>query len=267
MKLVLNLLLLLCGTASIAQDIKLYAVRYDLETGCQTMIFGTDVKLRAEPNTQSEVLVTLDIGTPITVIAKTKDTMIYEGSTAYWYKVKNRTKTGYILRSFIAIYGETKGSQTFLFNNKSENERNYVQVRIVGKDKPLIDYKYLLDTDEFSIEIYDNRGLTELSNVLYISYIAEACGVNGGGIYLFYDGVKLIKALETTEVVDGDSFWLMEELIFPNDETDNKSLDNKVRFSWEQGEKVDEESEWTKIEGSTREHSWQDGSWVPPIRE
>lgn len=266
MKLVLNLLLLLCGSASIAQDLKLYAARYDLETGCQTMIFGTDVKLRAEPNTQSEVLVTLAIGTPITIVAKTKDTMIYEGSTAYWYKVKTKAKTGYLLRNFIAVYGETLGNQTFLFNTKDEGENSYLQVRITEKNKPLIDHKYLVETDEFEIEIYNNRGLDAITNVLYISYYSEACGVNGGGIYLFFDGEKLIKALETTEVVDGDLFWLTEELIFPDDETSAKNLDNKVRFSWEHGEKVDEDSEWTKIEGGTREHSWVNGNWVPAIR-
>lgn len=266
MKFVLNTLLILFGITSLAQEAKVYYPGYDLDSGTNTMTFGADVKLRAGPNTESEVLTTLAIGTPITILAKTEDLFLYNGTVVNWYKVKTNTKTGYILRSFIAIYGETQGSRTFLFNTKSENERNYVQVRIVEKDKPLIDYKYLLDTDEFSIEIYNNRGLTELTNVLYISYIAEACGVNGGGLYLFYDGETLIKALETTEMGDGDVLWLTEELIFPDDQTSEKTLDNKVRFSWEQGEKVDEDSEWTKIEGSTREHSWVNGKWVPAIR-
>ena len=36
-----------------------------------------------------------------------------------------------------------------------------------------------------------------MESVLYIDYYAEACGVDGGGIYIFNDGEKLIEAMAT----------------------------------------------------------------------
>ena len=53
-----------------------------------------------------------------------------------------------------------------------------------------------LFTGEFSIKSTGNKGLDNVKSIFEIDYSAESCGVNGGGIYLFYNGNDLLKAIE-----------------------------------------------------------------------
>ena len=128
--------------------------------------------------------------------------------------------------------------------------------------KVLINQKYNLNTGTFQIEIDDSKGLDKVQEIIFIHYYAEACGVDGGGIYLFYDGERLIKAAELQSVADADLFWYVEELIFPDDD---ESLKNKVRYTRESGETIDYETNWVEEKYFSREYEWSGSGWNHPL--
>jgi hypothetical protein len=253
---------LVTSFTSTAQETKVYSVYNDLIVGNIYHLFSTDVKLRKEPNTTSEVLKTLALGAEINVLEKTKDTMTYQGELANWYKVKYNDLTGYVLRSLIAINYQEMGSTTYLFNVARIDEMDNLKVRVLRADGTLINQKYNLNTGTFQIEIDDSKGLDKVLEIIFIHYYAEACGVDGGGIYLFYDGERLVKAAELQRVADADLFWYVEELIFPDDD---ESLKNKVRYTRESGETIDYETNWVEEKYFSREYEWSGSGWNPPL--
>ena len=258
----LTLLFLWMAPASYAQDIQVFTTYNDLEIGKELHLFGTDVKLRKEPNASSEVLKMLAIGSKIKILQKSDETMTYQEDVVNWYKVKYQDLTGYVLRSLIAIHYQEFGSSQFLFNAFRATDNPTIQVRILNADGSLIDKKYGLNTDAFEINIDGSKGLDNVQNVVFVDYYSEACGVDGGGIYLFYDGEKLIKAAEIQQVADGGVFWYSEEIIFPDDD---ETLKNKIRYTRDAGELVDEETNQIESSVFSREYEWTGSGWNPPL--
>ncbi|MEY2924723.1 MAG: hypothetical protein RLZZ337_1271 [Bacteroidota bacterium] len=256
------LLFLLVTSASSAQEFQLFTSYEDLEIGAELHLFATDVKLRKEPNTTSEVLKTLAIGSQVKILAKTEETMLYQGETAHWYKVKYEDLTGYVLRSLIAIHYEQMGSNQFLFNTSQAAKNSYVHVRILNDENRLIDKKYAINTSAFQITIDGSKGLDGVQEIIFIDYYADACGIDGGGIYLFYDGQNLIKAAEIQQVADGGVFWYSEEITFPDED---ETLKNKIRYTRDAGELVDEETNQIESSVFSREYEWIGSGWNPPL--
>ncbi len=253
---------LVASFTSTAQETKVYSVYNDLIDGNIYHLFATDVKLRKEPNASSEVLKTLAIGEKVSVLEKTKETMTYQGELANWYKVKYNGLTGYVLRSLIAINYQKIDSTTYLFNAARINEMDNLNVRVLRADGKLINQKHRLNNGNFEIRLNHSRGLENVQEIIFIHYFAEACGVDGGGIYLFYDGEKLIQAAELQSVADADLFWYVEELIFPDED---ESLKNKVRYTRESGETMDYDTNWVEEKFFSREYEWTESGWNPPL--
>lgn len=247
---------------SFAQNTKIFSTYNDLENKNIYYLFATDVKLREEPNSTSKVLKTLAIGTAIEITAKTNETMVYEGETVNWYKVKYNDMTGYVLRSLIAIEYQEYGSTKYLFNTAKIGDINKLKVRVLTADGKLIDQKYSLNNESFEIDIDGSKGLDGVQEIIFIDYYADACGIDGGGIYLFYDGQNLIKAAEIQQVADGGVFWYSEEIIFPDDD---ETLKNKIRYTRDAGELVDEETNQIESSVFSREYEWTGSGWNPPL--
>jgi hypothetical protein len=265
MKFILALIIVFCTNISVAQETTYYSSYNDLKSGSKAHIFGTQIKLRSESNTSSEVVITLDIGTPITILSKTTDTLTYNGILSHWYKIETASNTGFVLRSFISIYSKKIGSKTLLINPIRKGKDDYAEVKIVNSGQLQNSHVYLLSNPDFTVIVSGNKGLTELQNIICLSYIGEACGINDGDLYLFYDGTSLVKALETNSYGDGGIYWISEELTFPEDK-EGSSLSDEVLFVTEEGETADEDTEWVQTKGSSRKHKWMNGEWVPAIR-
>ena len=79
--------------------------------------------------------------------------------------------------------------------------------------------------------------------MIYIDYLAEACGEEGGGVYFFNDGNSLIKAIQLLSVSDSGIYWHREKALFPKDAG---GKEGKVVLVSEHGEVLDENSNFKK---------------------
>jgi hypothetical protein len=121
-----------------------------------------------------------------------------------------------------------------------------------------------LETSAFSLDVFDDRGVEGIDHILYVNYYAEACGVNGGGVYLFYDGEQLAEAMDISSVADGGVFWFSEDLIFPDDE---KGEEGYIIYEREHGESMDENMLWDRTVSNRVYLKWENGQFTPDISE
>lgn len=232
----------------------------DFSIGEKAYLFGDNVKLRAAPNTSSNVITLLKIATEVKILEKSTNTQLYNGKEWAWYKISSNATIGYVLGGLIALDKKTINNSTYLVSIKKvavdeTYEKTYAITRVINQNKDgYLENISMLDTNVFSLEVYDNKGLDSIENMAYISYMAESCGVNGGGYYLFNDEKSLNKAIDVSSIGDGGVYWLSEKVIFPND---IKGKKGKILFKSEEGEVVDEETQHEKIKIESIEFVWE----------
>lgn len=256
------ILLLLSSTIGFAQEPKYLSENYEFEVGDIVYLFGNDVKLRDSPDTESNVLSLLKIGTEIKILEKTDDSMLFEGIDSPWYKVKYENKTGYVLGALISMDKQRYNSITYLIALKKEGSELFLKTRVLENDKNYTENTVSLATHIFTTTAYGNRGLTNVKSVFGINYMAEACGVDGGGIYLFYNDGQLIKAIAYSQISDAGIYWFHEDYIFP---TDEEGTQGKIAYSKEYGETKEEETEWIEIKKTKRLLEWKNNKIFPKI--
>jgi len=259
----LIILLLFATGFSYAQETVYHNPRIDLKNGEYYYLFGNDVKFRKLPNTNSEVIELLKIGTEIEIIDKSQETLVYNGIESPFYKVKFKNEIGYILGGLISIEKREINNSQYFFAFKKIQDNYSLIIRHLTKNSELKEIESELETHEFSVELYNNRGIEGIENVLFINYIAEACGIDGGGIYFFRTKNEIKKVFEIEEISDGGIYWFSETLIFPNDK---KGVSGKIVYKKEAGVYEDEETNWIEITKTSRELKWENEKIVPKIK-
>jgi hypothetical protein len=236
----------------------------DFTIGSTQYLFGDNVILREGPSKNSNELETLYIGTELIIKAQDNETMLHKGYTCHWYKVRTAGgKTGYIMGGLIArAYATVNDSKYVITVRRTEDERTAVEYRCIKKSGGYLSGEADLSTYSFLVKADGNRGLEGIESMLFIDYYAEACGVDGGGVYIFNDGEKLIKAMKVSSLVDGGSFWFNEELTFPDDKGGEKGL---VIYEREHGQEMDEETQWMKTNINRLNLMWIDGAFSPDV--
>jgi hypothetical protein len=250
------------GAIMNAQDNRVVHGKYEFKAGAIEYLFGDNVKLRSEPKTTSKVFELLPIASPVKILEKTDSFLAFNGFDSPWYKVECQGKTGYVLGGLIALDHKKINDDIYLVTIKSEAENSFAKTRLVRANAPYVEIVNKLETTEFFVKAYDNRGLEEVVNMLHIDYMAEACGVEGGGIYLFNDGESLVKAFEYSQISDAGVYWFNEEYLFPSDED---GVVAKIVYKKELGSYQDEETNWFEIEKTQRELEWMGNKLVPDI--
>ncbi|SNY92232.1 SH3 domain-containing protein [Flagellimonas pacifica] len=229
------------------------------EPGEQVYMFGNNVKLRSAPKMESEVLELLKIGEWVQIIEKTEFSWPYRGYDSPFYKVKYDDKVGYILGGLLSIEKKVLNGIDFYFAFSKEGSRNFLNIRnVINGD--YLEQKVPLTHTNITIHPLDNKGVPDLDGILFVNYIAEACGVEGGGIYLFAHGKGLTKVAELSEISDSGVFYRSERFIFPDEQ---EGIPNKILLKKEQRENLDEASVWTKTFVETRQLTWVDEKLVP----
>ncbi|TYP96062.1 SH3 domain-containing protein [Tenacibaculum adriaticum] len=244
------------------QDAKYLSENYEFKNGEIAYMFGNDVKLRDQPNTESDVLSLLKIGEQIEIMEKSNSAMEFDGIESPWYKIKTKDKIGFVLGSLISLDRVINGNLTYLISLKKDGLKLYLKTRVLENELEFKENTSQLFTGEFSIKATGNKGLEIIKSIFEIDYLAESCGVNGGGIYLFYDGKELIKAIDYTRVADADLYWFIEEYIFPNDKD---GLKGKIVYKSEIGETKEYETEWTESKTTRRILEWNGKEIFPKI--
>ncbi|MFL0072758.1 SH3 domain-containing protein [Tenacibaculum maritimum] len=258
----LIILFILISKIGFGQDTKYLSENYEFKIGEIAYMFGNDVKFRDQPNAKSKVLNLLKIGEQIEIMEKSDFKMEFDGIESHWYKVKANDKIGFVLGNLISLDKATNGNLTYLVSLKKDGLKLYAKTRVLENGLDFKENISQLMTGEFSIKAIENKGLENIKSIFKIDYLAESCGVNGGGIYLFYDGKNLIKAIDYTQVADADAYWFVEEYIFPNDK-DGK--EGKIVYKKEVGETKEYETEWVETKLTQRILKWNGKEIFPKI--
>lgn len=226
-------------------------------------MFGNNVKLRKQPNSNSEVLDLLKIGTRIKIIEKSKEVLVYNGIKSPFYKVQHNEKTGYVLGNLISLEKKESNNLKYVFTLKKETDTYFIIIRCIKNDFTFTEKQVKIATINFSIELLENNGIDGVKNILFINYLAEACGVDGGGIYFFETENDLKKVFEIYQMSEAGAFWVWEELVFPNEKDGVKG---KILYKKETGQYKDEETNWIESNKTSRELVWKDGEITPKIK-
>ncbi|MFL1897217.1 SH3 domain-containing protein [Aquimarina sp. 2-A2] len=244
------------------QDFKYLSENYEFKNGEIAYMFGNDVKLRDLPSIKSDVLSLLKINEKITIIERSNSKMEFDGIESSWYKIKTKDGIGYVLGSLISLDRVTYGNLTYLISLKKDGSKLFLKTRVLKSEFEFKENVSQLFTGEFSIKATGNKGLENIKSIFEIKYFAESCGVDGGGIYLFYDGNELIKVIDYTQVADADLYWFIEEYIFPNDKG---GIKGKIVYKSEIGETKEYETDWTESKATRRVLKWNGKEILPKI--
>ena len=134
----LKLISLFClvATVSFGQEEVVYLYNdVEFEEGSDQVLFGDNVLLRKKPNTEASVLDTLAIGTSITILKKSKETMQQNGVSWNWYKIKCNGQNGYVMGGLISIANATIDGEYYVTSVRKDEEQN--QIFQLENQKPL----------------------------------------------------------------------------------------------------------------------------------
>ena len=258
----ITLFFILLINLSYSQEIKYHNPNFDFENGKKYFLFGNDVKFRELPDLSSKTIDLLKIGTEIEVVEKTENKLNYNGIESPFYKVKHNNKVGYILGGLISLEKKEINNSKYFFAYKKDENNYSIIIRLLNNKSEIIEVKSILSTTEFSVDIFDNKGIENIDNILFINYLAEACGIDGGGIFFFKAKSELVKVLEISQVSDAGVYWLEEKLIFPKEKDGVKG---KIVYQKEIGNYEDEETNWIEIKKTSRELEWKNGVLIPKL--
>ena len=262
MKKTLTLFLFFLSFALWSQDAKYLSENYEFKKNEKPYLFGDKVKLREFSNTDSEVLSLIKIGEQIEIIEKTDSVFLFNGIESPWYKVKYKEFVGYVVGGLISLDTAIIDDITYLISLEKKEKSLFLKTRLLNKENEYLENNSELKTHVFSIKAFDNRGLNNLKSIFFIDYLAEACGINGGGIYLFYDGISLNKVIDYTQIGDADLYWYIEEYVFP---TDKDGIKDKILYKREIGETKEYATEWVERKLTERQIEWKDNQLIPKI--
>ncbi len=249
-------------------DVKIIFSDHEFEPGTEERMYGDRVVFRKKPDTESNALDTLAIGATVEIVKKVDETIVINGLECNWYKVKYNGKSGYVPGGFIALDHKTVGAYTYLVIYAGSDdpaefyEKRMVRCRVLEESGNYFGHEIGVYNTSFYLEAFENRGVKGIQGIVCINLVAEACGVDGGEIYLFNDGERLVKVIELSSVADGGVFWYNESITFPED---GYWGENILYFEREYGEMVDEELNLTKATLFGLPLEWKDGVLFPDV--
>ena len=258
----ISILLFFLVSFSKAQNEKYYSpFKSPLFEGT-TYAFGDDIKIRDTPSLNSKVLGLIKIGESITILEQTDSVLNYNGIDHNWYKISYKGVVGYTIGGLFATEKLQVGVNNFLFNFRKIEAHDYSLLIRVQTYNSFKEYEFKLSTAEYELEVRDGGGLKGVESIVKVNYFAEACGVNGGVLYLFYDGEEIIETFTANRIFDADIYYWSEDIVFPSDTTD---LVNQIYYVSESMTTEDEISNWTETRIVKRLLDWSEGQVFPDI--
>lgn len=243
-------------------DTRYLSSYFKFSPGSTEQIFANDVKFRKEPDTNSDVIDLLQIGTKIKIIEQSELTQEFDGIESNWYKIEFNGKTGYVLGALISMQNlTTADNKNLYFQIKSdENDRIAVKIRHILNETEYKENTFGLIGNEFSVDLLNNNGLLNVNNIIAINYLSEACGVEGGVSYIFWDGNDLKHIADLSSISEAGIFYYEETFVFPSQP---QGINDKLVYEVERGTIEDEETNWVKTYKEKREYVWTGTELVP----
>jgi hypothetical protein len=206
------------------------------EAGGQSYTLVSDANLREKPTTQSTSLAKLAIGTPLTIINPTTDSLTIRGVKLPWLYVKCQITgqgevKGYIWGGFLALAAIQSPADEYTFNSgvlyltgvAAYDEKKHqltAQVRAAKDGKELSKVEFTTQGDlsyypSFELFYYDR--LKQVKAILELNYYYPACGYpSGNNLIIWKENNQMVKVLETSSVSDGGVFYDSEDFILPS---------------------------------------------------
>ena len=102
----------------------------------EAYLFGNNVRLRNEPNTESLEIEKLAILTKILILEKTENSQTINGVKSNWVKIQVHNNIGYILDNFISSSFLLTDSKVYLSRIIKENESYFLDMRKIDTKQP-----------------------------------------------------------------------------------------------------------------------------------
>lgn len=223
------------------------------EPGQTAYLFGDQVQLREAPTTTSKVLKTLSIGTPLVIQERHENSWRYKGIDHPFYKVAYKGVEGYVLGGLIALEKKTIKDVVHLFGRSKTGDEDFLLIRSIQENGHITEKSTRLVNSQFYLSSLGKKGLQHIDGILFVDYLSEACGVEGGGIYLFQQEGILHQVARISQVSDAGVYYFWEEFIFPDD---HHGVPGKIRYKKEIGETLNQTDTWQKTSVETKLLVW-----------
>ncbi len=204
----------------------------------ELIISAKNCYIRSEPNTNSILLDSLQLGNKVNFIKDTEIDINIKGLELSWVEVEyskgNQIRKGYLWKGFIAISVDnykdysiiTSVDRKFIKKTTDKDNNTYDQTNY-GFTIKLLEKDHFIKEKSFVKNISDNMssisktisnwGLKEIDFIYKISFIGEACAIPTEDIYFGWNGKEMLKIIEKYSVGDGNAYYYSEELIFPKE--------------------------------------------------
>ena len=246
-------ILTICLTTKAQEKVHCIYEDCGFEPGQTVYLFGDQVQLREAPTTNSKVLKTLSIGSPLVIQEKHENSWPYKGVDHPFYRVTYKGVAGYVLGGLISLEKKVINDVVHLFGRSKTGDEDYLLIRSLKNDGSFTEKSTRLANGQFYLSALGNKGLPNIEGILFVDYLAEACGVEGGGIYLFQHEGALHQVARLSQISDAGVYYYWEEYIFPEDQY---GVPGKIRYKKEIGENYNEAAEWEKMSKETKILVW-----------
>lgn len=256
-------LCIICSTMNYAQEKEPTFIYENFTINNTYALFGDNVKLRAEPNTSSEVVTIVRIGEEITILKKTNEFLESATSKSAWYEVKYKNKKGFLAGKFIANTHKKSGNEHFYFRKYTNTQQGVLYTRIVHNEttKAYTESTLKLMNENIGVTFKDANDLKNVLQIVEVNYYGDSCGEESGKTVLFLnDAYKLIKVADLSEIGDGGVYGLSENFTYTYDEGNGKPV---ILFTKNESETVDENGLWTESRTIKRYFTWNGTKLVP----
>ncbi len=219
--------------------------RSNFYTGTDTYVFADTTTVKSTPSLQSATIDALLAGQTVLIQKSTEEIAVLNGIEAKWVQIsyiKNGIKQeGYVWSGFLAFSPLRKGEIKFVYGadrifKKDSTEIFDLAIKVYRKEKQVGIFKFPLDyySESFSVisaNVYDNKGLKNIEQIIEIEIGGEACGIPNRVHYFGFRNNEVISIFNTVSVFDGN--YYKEDLVFP---TDKGGKPNVVFLKTENGE-------------------------------
>lgn len=202
-------------------------------------IFADTALIRNTPDTKQVPIDTLFAGDNITVNGVTNNGLTLRGIRGPWLKIsysKNGTpKSGFIWQGLVSCIPLRRGDTKFIYaverradsiymsgKSKDTLRRLLVKLKVI-KNGIILAKKNLLTYDDGSTyvsfgKVMSSMGLSNVQNMVSISFGGEACGVPLYEYYFaFTKSNQLIRFPDKMNVSDAGAYYHTETFTFPNE--------------------------------------------------
>jgi len=278
----LCLLLVAISKCTFAQedfpDMRSWAIYGD---SIERYVYADTAFIRVSPDTRQAPVDTLFAGDNILVLQVTKNGLTVRGLRGPWLQVtytKNgEQKKGYIWQGLVSLTplrrGDTKfvaaierRSDSLYLNEDRQRDtlhRFVVKVKAVQNGVIKSTATFITDDDESANfgygKIMSGMGLTNVQNIVIISFGGEACGIPTYDYYLAWTAdQRLVRLPDKMNVGDAGAYYHSENFIFPNEKNGRPDVITWEMSTEEATDKLDKNGEYIMAvtEKGSKTYAW-----------